>query len=416
MAWSIVGVGGLTTAASGNLTPSEPAGVQEGDLLVACIAYRDAAAFTQPSGWTMIEQQSSGDIDNTNGIASVAMAYIVRGASAPALTFTRTAGDVGMIRIMAYRGNHASPLGAHSSNTLAVASGTNTTGTITTGGANSLIVAVSAAGDNLSHSSFDATDPGTASASTPDTTTAPTAGTWIERADTGTATGADCGLAIADAVRATAGATGTIQCVVSVSARHAMAAAEFLISNAISGSLSATLDPVTLAADGDLTIQGSLAATIDPITATGAGSLTIEGEATNTIAPVTLAGTASLSISGALNATLDNVTLAASGSQGSLDPISGALAVTLPPVTLGATGSLSISGVASATLGGVTLSATGALTNRGSLSAQLAPVVLVANGSSGGGNSDSDQNYGWRGRRWTGNGKRSVGAGLWRTN
>ena len=155
------------------------------------------------------------------------MAYIVRGASAPDLTFTRTGGDVALGRIVAYRGNHATtPLDTGSANTLATASATATTGTITTAEAEELIVAFCSPGDNLTGSAFAATDPATASGAT-NTTTAPTNGTWIERADSGTVTGADGACIIADAVRATAGATGTIQATISASARHVMAVGAF---------------------------------------------------------------------------------------------------------------------------------------------------------------------------------------------
>ena len=89
---------------------------------------------------------------------------------------------------------------------------------------------MTAAGDEPdAASAFDAaTDPTTASGAT-DTTTAPTAGTWIERADSSTATGADTALAIADAIRATAGATGTIQATSAGGSRGVMIAAAFKI-------------------------------------------------------------------------------------------------------------------------------------------------------------------------------------------
>lgn len=228
MAWGVPKIGALAEVASGNLTLAEPAGIAQDDLMIACIGYRSNAAFTVPGDWNLIAtQQSSGDTDATNGIASGLMMWCVRGGSAPTLTFNRTAGDVAQGRIIAYAGGHATPFDVGSANTLAVASATVTTGTITTAEAGELIVAMVSCGDNLTTSAFDAaTDPTTASGAT-DTTTAPTNGTWIERADNGTGTGVDHGLAIADAIRATAGATGTIQATVSASARHVMIAASF---------------------------------------------------------------------------------------------------------------------------------------------------------------------------------------------
>jgi hypothetical protein len=224
VAWGVPKIGAVATpSAFGNYTLTEPAGIAEGDLMVACFAIRGAIVFDLPSDWARVAaDQTSGDADATNGIASGQMFWCVRGGSAPTLTFTRVNGEVAMGRIIAYSGGHASaPHDTGSSNTLASASATATTGTISTAEAGELLVAMTACGDNLTTSAFDATDPGTASGAT-DTTTAPTDGTWLERADSGTGTGADTALAIADAIRATAGATGTVQSTVSASAQHVM--------------------------------------------------------------------------------------------------------------------------------------------------------------------------------------------------
>lgn len=242
MAWSVPKIGALATpVASGNLTLAEPAGIAQGDLMVACIAFRSNVAFGLPNGWALVAtQQSSGDTDATNGIASGLMCYIVRGASPPALTWTRTGGDMATGRIIAYTGAKPAPYDTGSANTLAVASATVTTATITTAEANELIVAMTSAGDNLTASAFDAaTDPTTASGAT-DTTNAPTAGTWRERADDGTGTGADGALAIADAIRATNGATGTIQATISASARHVMIAGAFKMAAVTAQAIAAT--------------------------------------------------------------------------------------------------------------------------------------------------------------------------------
>jgi len=247
MAWDFIAVSAAveTTVAGGNITLNEPSGAAQGDLLVACIAYRSNAAFTLPSGWALVAtQQSSGDIDATNGIASGVMAYIVRGASAPSYVFTRTGGDVARGTVVCYRGNHATPYDTGSANTLGATSVTVTTGTITTAEANELIVAMGAGGDNYTWSAFDAaTDPATASGAT-DTTTEPTAGTWIERHDSGSGTGADTSLAIADAIRSTAGATGQMQVTSSGAGRSVMIAGAFKISASVEVLIDATVPGV----------------------------------------------------------------------------------------------------------------------------------------------------------------------------
>jgi hypothetical protein len=232
VAWTFVGVSNAAEAASGNLVLVETGitGLAEGDLLVAAISYRDTAAFTLPSGWALVAtQQSSGNTSTTvsTSIGSGLMAYIVRGSSAPDLTFVRTAGDVALGRIVAYRGNTATPYDTGSANTLGANSATVTTGTITTAEHGELLVAAALVCNNENVSAFDAaTSPATASGAT-DTTTRPTAETWIERADSITSTGADAGLAIADAIKATAGATGTLQYTATNSARHGMVVGAF---------------------------------------------------------------------------------------------------------------------------------------------------------------------------------------------
>ncbi|MBU4338688.1 hypothetical protein KKB43_01150 [Patescibacteria group bacterium] len=234
-AWGVPKIGSLVeqagAAGAGDITLVEPAGIAQGDLMVACIGYRGSESFSLPSGWALVAtQQSSGDVDPTNGIASGVMAYIVRGAAAPDLIFTRTitvANGVAQGRIIAYSGGSATPYDTGSANTLAAAALDVTTASITTAEANELIVAMVSVGDADTTTAFDAaTDPTTASGAT-DTTTAPTAGTWIERSDDTTLTGGDNGLAIADAIRSAAGITGTIQATVADDSRNVMIAGAF---------------------------------------------------------------------------------------------------------------------------------------------------------------------------------------------
>lgn len=232
MSWGVPKLGTLVESASGDFNLIEPAGVASGDLMIACIAYRGSAAITAPASWSTVPTtQNSGDTDATNGIASAAMFYIVRGGSAPDLACTRTLGDVVLARVISYSGG-SGVLDTGAGTTLGAAQAfAVVSGGITTAEANELIVAMGSGGDAYTISAgFDATtDPTTVSGTTPDTTTAPTAGTWILRHASNTATGADGTLAIGDAIRATAGATGTIQVTFSGSARHAMIAGAFKI-------------------------------------------------------------------------------------------------------------------------------------------------------------------------------------------
>lgn len=231
MPWKFVAVASAVIAASGNLTLTEPAGVQENDLLVACISYRSNAAFTKPTGWIDITSQNTGDVTAaaTTSIASGFMAYVVRGTSAPALTFTRTVGDVANGRIVAYREvDKNGVLVTSSSTTLAAAATAVSVTGVTTVNSNDLIVAAACGARNVTFTNFDAvTNPTTTSGTGSNSTVNPSAGTWRERADSGTTTGADCSLAIGDAIRATAGATGNITLTASASARHVVLVAVF---------------------------------------------------------------------------------------------------------------------------------------------------------------------------------------------
>lgn len=238
MAWSLVGVSAVTTSASDNFTAAEPSGTQEGDLLIVVIATRFAAASTDwapfSGEWTVVETEYNEDVtaNSTSSVGCGFMAYCVRGASAPSsMLFSSVGTNIYQGACIAYRGNaDTSPLDVSSSLTAASASTQVTTGALTTTEADELIVAVRFGARSGTVSNFDATDPGTASGAT-DTTTAPTAGTWIERLDASTTSGADCALGLADAIKSTAGSTGTISCDHSSSARHSMIAAAFKIAS-----------------------------------------------------------------------------------------------------------------------------------------------------------------------------------------
>lgn len=271
MAWSVPKIGAVAAAASGNITLAEPAGIASGDLMIACIGYRSNAAFAVPGDWNLVAtQQSSGDTDATNGIASGLMMWCVRGGSAPTLTFTRTAGDVAQGQIIAYSGGHATPYDTGSANTLAVANAQPTTTTFNTAEAGELIVAMTSMGDNIATTSFDATDTAMDIVSSgTDTTNAPSEDQWRMRANTTTGTGADHGLAIGDVIRATAGATGTVFANSGTAARHVMIAGAFKLAPPTINLAGTSAGTSTAAADVQLTknLVGSSAGTSTAVAA-----------------------------------------------------------------------------------------------------------------------------------------------------
>jgi hypothetical protein len=212
---------------SGSITLNEPATVAEGDLMVACIAARGNASFTLPTGWTLVAQHTSGDTTVGDGIASGLMAYIIRGASAPDLVFTRTGGDVAYGRIEAYSSPAASsPFDTHSATTLAATSTTAGTPGLTTAEDGELLVAMLAQGRLTSATNMAAaTDPTVVSGA--DAVSGPMMGTWLERVDVNSSSGADLALAVFDSVKRTAGATGNFTATSAATNRSVMIVAAF---------------------------------------------------------------------------------------------------------------------------------------------------------------------------------------------
>lgn len=228
-AWDYIGQGTAVTASSGNLTLNEPAGSMEDDLLVACIAYRDSVAFTLPDGWSYVGEENTGNTvpASSTSIGSALMAYIIRGASAPDMAFLRTGGDVARGAIVAYRNTDAISFVAGTSGTSGSAVTTHNAGSITTVAANTLIVAMGSDPRNSSIRNFDAATDPAVSSGTSSSAAEPTDGTWLLRATTGTGSGAEVRLGFADAVRDSAGNTGTISMQTLLSTRGAIVAGAF---------------------------------------------------------------------------------------------------------------------------------------------------------------------------------------------
>lgn len=211
-----------------------------GDLMVACLGYRGSANFTLPTGWALIAQETSGDTTvggssttDTGAIASLCMAWIKRGASAPDLTFVRTGGDVVEVIINAYRNDRGSDysLDSASSVTLAVASTTSGNLPLTTIDPDELIVAGAASGGSVGAAalgSFDASAGPTGVSGTTASVSAISPTTWRLRNNTGTATGADVALRTGDATKTD---PATFDCFATSLAtrRHSMAVAAFRI-------------------------------------------------------------------------------------------------------------------------------------------------------------------------------------------
>lgn len=237
MAITFIAEGSVANVASGNVTPGAPAGTQAGDLLIACIAYRSNAAFTNPTGgeWTTIAtQQSSGNTSTTasTAIASGHMAYCIRGESDPNFTFTRTGGNVARAMVFAFRGvDPTTPLDNANVVTEASNTSTPTVSGWTPSRANNLYVQFCAGADNVLSSAWQANG-GSGWSS------------WTEQEDSNTTTGADTNLGVAWATSSAADAITSFQVTKAASSRHVLFAAGFNVqTDFFTGAL--TLDAAT---------------------------------------------------------------------------------------------------------------------------------------------------------------------------
>lgn len=235
--WQYVGASSVVEVTATSHTLTEPAGVAEGDLLVACFAIRTTSTtpVTLPSGWTLATQSyiNNTTANSTAGAASGLIAYCIRGASAPALTFTHPAApSVARGQIVAYRNSdptQASVLDVAASTRLTTAATAISVAGITTTQDDDLIVGVIAGGRNITVTNFNNATGGTSSGTGASITAAPAPNAWQERADAGTATGADTGLSIRDSVFTSAGDTGNFTATASASALHLVMVAAFKI-------------------------------------------------------------------------------------------------------------------------------------------------------------------------------------------
>lgn len=221
MPWTLVGVSSTVvevTTTSHALVTTGISGLQQGDLLIAAIASRIASTtqITLPTGgeWTRIsEQLNNNTATNTSATPSGMMAYCVRGASNPNLTFTHpVAPSVAQGVIVAYRGQKGtSPFDTGNSATSATnVTGFNIAAGVTTAEPEELLVCLRAGGQESSFVSFGAFGSPVPSSGATDTTSNPTRDLWIERVDVQTTTGADCAISVFDAVKIPAGATGNL--------------------------------------------------------------------------------------------------------------------------------------------------------------------------------------------------------------
>jgi hypothetical protein len=237
MAWNYISTGGMNTDASGNFTMFTPSNTLEGDLIIACIAYRGTAGseITIPAGWTIIEHQTDMNTTANTSASSAAglMCYIIRGASDPSYAFTRTGGDQAHGFTLVYRNSSGEPFLNTSSSTKSTSLSTVTNGGITTVDNNELIIGFLACARNGNTDLFTmdaATTPSIISTtSTGGTTTEPTADTWLKRVAVTTSGGSDVAAFVADGLVTSPSSTGTVTATAIAAGLHTLIVAAFSI-------------------------------------------------------------------------------------------------------------------------------------------------------------------------------------------
>ena len=231
------------TVSGGSITLNEPDGIEVGDILLACIAYRSNAAFTAGSEWTKVAESNTGNAtaDSTNSVSSVVVFQTTYTGSAVSYDFTRSGGDVaiGSVMAMSTAKGRASRR-VWSGSVVRTSSGT-------TASMNAGFIGPAAGIAVFVGSCARAGTMGTISAGS-----ANLDGTPVKHLDTSTTTGADVGLGVATCATLASGNNFVPSITFSVSARHSAA---FLLFGEYEGSLSASAGSVVASHATSITID-----------------------------------------------------------------------------------------------------------------------------------------------------------------
>lgn len=122
---------------NGTLTATEPTGTASGDVMVACLDENGGVtAHTGPVGWTQLEQSTYGTANRGS------IWFILRGGSAPSLSWTGPLAALVDIDIFTYRGSdQTTPIDVHTS-AVRASSTTPLSPSVTTNVANDLLMAI----------------------------------------------------------------------------------------------------------------------------------------------------------------------------------------------------------------------------------------------------------------------------------
>lgn len=380
ISWIATGSKGTGTT---SLSLGLPASISAGDLLLAFIVnkYPTATPVCTTSGWAQLAQATGGagsaGIDQGDVYTTVFYKVAVGTEGGSNVSFTVTGGNSNTGGTVQYRNatglwSIAYTTGADNTPGTAVS----VTGTADPGvaGGDYLCVAMGYNTDGYSYPTPAVSQTGI------------TFGTATERAEYGTSGGQDCEITWSDHVvssgtssaapvyTTTAGGSSTYNpCGGAVFVRIREDA------GAITGTLSITLDNVTISSTGKVAVSGALSKTLDDTVISSTGTVKIVGTLTKTLDDVSIVATGTVglvTITGTLSKTLDDTTITATGK----NYISGELSKTLDDAGLSATGAVKVSGALSKTLDETGISATGSVKITGMLSKTLDDTSISSTG------------------------------------
>ena len=364
MAISLVNASSTGVSPAGaSITLTVPAGVQNGDLLIAALTFAGGsnATVTGPTGntWTLHKEQV-----RTTSVKAHIWYRVASGETAGSTTYTWSVSPNELVSggIVAYRGVDTgspfdvTPVGAVGSSQ-SVDSATGGVTTVTDGAWAIFGVHINSA---------------TA------VTTPPTDYTEEFENNTGIIS------AIDDKEISPAGSTGTISAAMSGGSNKPWASILTAIKPATAagaaGTLSATQAANTASAAGVVTIAASATPSQAANTLTGVGGVPLTGTASPSQAANTISAAGAIALTGSASLTQAAGTLSASGTVGTATT-TGTLSSTQAAQTLSGTGSVAIASTAGVTQAANTISAAGGLAITGAATPTQAGDTLAAGGT-----------------------------------
>jgi hypothetical protein len=150
----------------------------------------------------------------------------------------------------------------------------------------------------------------------------------------------------------------------------------------LSGAATPTLSAASATASGVVSVAGATSSTLTAATATSTGTIALSGSASPALGAASLTSGGTVRVDGATSATLGAATVDAAGSVGN-SAVTGSLSAALGPLTASSTATVAVTGGGAPTLGACEVLGSGASAIAGDTSATLNACSLSATGSVG---------------------------------